>query len=102
MWRRATRTSAGTELLPVPEIGAQADPVFQYQIPEACAPGIYISKLWQAGLGPAKGLRPLISRNDAETDWPLDILSRRGKDEQEGETEGDSITRPARQNLFAP
>ena len=32
MWRRACRTSGGTELLPVPEIGVQADPVFQTDV----------------------------------------------------------------------
>ena len=87
----------------MPEIGVQADPVFQHQIPEACPPRVFISKLWQAGIGPSRGLRPIVSRFDASAlDWQVDLHSKKRREEQDEETDGESITRPARQNLFAP
>ena len=71
----------------MPEIGEQADPVFQYQIPEACPPQVYISKLWQAGIGPARGLRPIVSRFDTASDWPIDLHSKKRREEQDEETD---------------
>ena len=87
---------------PIPEIGEQADPIFQYQIPEACAPQVYISKLWQAGIGPARGLRPLASRFDTASEWPIDLRSKKSREDQDDGSDTESIVRPARQNLFAP
>ena len=87
---------------PIPEIGEQADPIFQYQIPEASAPQVYISKLWQAGIGPARGLGPIASRFDTASEWPIDLRSKKCKQGEDEDSDTESIVRPARQNLFAP